>query len=135
MSDEHTNDINQISNNVNSFIEDGIFNDVVDENISQQDIEKAKNDSKSFNEHLSKGKYKSPKVTVNSFDDVLDILHFYKKFYQLESSQSLIEFLEKHKPDGTKDNEIKQLKRDISTLQNTNEQLTRTINDLSLIHI
>ncbi|EAY10419.1 ankyrin repeat protein, putative [Trichomonas vaginalis G3] len=135
MSYEHANDMNQIANNVHSFIEDGIFYDVVDKSISQQAIEKAKIDSISYNELLSleKSKRKSAKVTVNSFDDVLEILHFYKKFLKLESSQSLIEFLEKYKSNGTKDNEIKQLKSDISTLQNTNEQLIRASNDFTTI--
>ncbi|EAY14618.1 hypothetical protein TVAG_393460 [Trichomonas vaginalis G3] len=150
MSGGLTIDFDYIANNIQSYIDQRNFYDIIDENDIPTVLEKTNLNPNDFQTLLSQGKtkYNSSKiygfvrkcnVSVNSFEDVINVLDSYKSILKLKSSGNLIDYLNQYKTDfNTLENEnnkfkeeINQLKNEIATLNNkNNEQLQNEVSTL-----
>ncbi|EAY15136.1 hypothetical protein TVAG_392530 [Trichomonas vaginalis G3] len=121
MSEGLTIDINRIAENITSYIDQGNFFDIFDIEDINKILEKTTLNSTDFNKLLSEGKSKynssdlyscshKCNVSVNSFEDAIEILKTYKNELKLESSQNIIDFFEKY------ETEMNHMRNEISEL-------------------
>ena len=166
MSGGLTVNFDYIANNIQSYIEQGNIYDILDENDIAEVLEKTNLTSNNFNDLLSQGKtkYNSSKmygfvrkcnISVNSFEEVINVLKSYKRILKLKSSGNLIDYLNQYKTEFNTNsqevtnlqNKIQDLETKIISLENENNKYKDEINqlkneiatlnskNLSLIHI
>ncbi|EAY16783.1 hypothetical protein TVAG_447420 [Trichomonas vaginalis G3] len=105
-------DIGYITKNIHTYIEQGTFFDLFEEEIISEVLKEAKLNPKSFNVllTLAKSKYTTEElrifaskcnVDVNSFEEAIIVLESYEKLLQLRPTHSLINYLKKYNNEGT----------------------------------
>ncbi|EAY15161.1 hypothetical protein TVAG_392780 [Trichomonas vaginalis G3] len=122
-------DVDHIANNIQTYIDQDNFYDVIDKDFIPQVFEKTKLNSNDFVKLLSQGKSKYStarlynlsrkcNVLVNSFEDAINVLQIYNKIFKLKSSRSLIDYLDKYKVENQSDSkEMTKLKNEIENLK------------------
>ncbi|EAX99522.1 hypothetical protein TVAG_140210 [Trichomonas vaginalis G3] len=135
-----TVDFDYIANNIQTYIVQEKFFDIVDKDDIPQVLEKVKLNTHDFNALLSQGKSKYSTselfsfirkcdVSINSFEDAINVLKCYKKNFKLESSRSLINYLKENKTKINLDSEeVTQLKSEIQTLKSKIATMENEIN-------
>ncbi|EAX97873.1 hypothetical protein TVAG_490010 [Trichomonas vaginalis G3] len=145
MSGLHLN-IDYIANNIQQYIDDENFFDMLDEDIIFQVLEKTTLDPQNFKALLSQGQSKLSSsnlyncahkcnVIVNTFEDAINVLKCYKNIFNLESSHGLIKFLKKYNAEHVSQldeiqnlkNKVEILEKDKTSLNNKNDQLIESI--------
>ncbi|EAX93943.1 FLJ00246 protein, putative [Trichomonas vaginalis G3] len=134
-------DINYIANNVQTYIDRDNFYDVIDKEFIPQVFEKTNLNSNDFGKLLSQGKSKYNTTTlyelsrkcnviVNSFEDAINVLQIYNNLFELKSSRSLIDFLEKYNgKNQSNSKEMTKLKNDIQNLESKLSIMEKEINE------
>ncbi|EAY15122.1 MGC83745 protein, putative [Trichomonas vaginalis G3] len=98
-------DINQIANDIQTYIDQGNFYDTVEKDSIPKVMDKTNLNSNDFTKLLSQGKtkygasklYKLSRkcdVSINSMEDVINVLQIYDNLFKLKSSHSIIDYLE-----------------------------------------
>ncbi|EAY00642.1 hypothetical protein TVAG_134320 [Trichomonas vaginalis G3] len=122
-------DTDYIANNIQTYIDDGIFFDTFEEDIISETLAKTSLNSQNFITLLTQGKlkYSSYKlfncvrkcsICIGSFDEAIQILESYKSYFKLESANGLIEYLKQFRSEHVSDsNEVTKLQTKIEKLE------------------
>ncbi|EAX91407.1 hypothetical protein TVAG_312940 [Trichomonas vaginalis G3] len=122
-------DTDYIANNIHTYIDDGIFFDIFEEDIISETLAKTSINSQNFITLLTQGKlkYNSYKlfncvrkcnVCIGSFDEAIQILESYQRCFKLESAHGLIEYLNKFRSEHVSySNEVTKLQTKIEKLE------------------
>ncbi|EAY21052.1 KIAA1250 protein, putative [Trichomonas vaginalis G3] len=134
-------DIDHIANNIQKYIDQDNFYDVIDSDIIPQVFEKTNLNSNDFRILLSQGKskysttmlYKFARkcnVFINSFQDAINVLQIYNNLFKLKSSRSLIDYFEKFNGENQSDSkEMRELKNKIQNLESKLFVMEKEINE------
>ncbi|EAX96528.1 hypothetical protein TVAG_256680 [Trichomonas vaginalis G3] len=140
MTGDLTVDFDYIANNIQSYIDQENFFDILEKEDIPKVIEKTNLNSNAFKALLSQGKtkYNASKmygfvrkctISVNSLEELINVLKSYKKHLKLKSSGGLINYLEKYKADNiTNSQEVSKLQNEIQNLKAKIMSLENEIN-------
>lgn len=103
MNQELVLDINYIAKNIQTYIDQDNFYDVIDEDFIPQVLEKSNLNPNDFRMLLSQGASKLSttrlyrfsrecNVYINSFEDAINVLQSYNNIFKLKSSHALIDY-------------------------------------------
>ncbi|EAY08380.1 histone-lysine N-methyltransferase, H3 lysine-9 specific, putative [Trichomonas vaginalis G3] len=129
-------DYDYIASNIQTYIDQDNFYDIVDKEFIPQVLEKANLNSNDFKTLLSQGlsKYSTKvlyelfrncNVFINSFEDVINVLQSYSNIFRLLSSCSLIDYLEKFNSENQSDS------IEITNLQNLESKISMLENEIN----